>query len=135
MSIKMYFGQTEIKIEAHIRDRKFTFTSAFDTVDHELDALQLEANGGVAIKPDENDYSEKLPPTYDQATSDIKPSSSSPAAPPKEMLNVPSKTEDSASIAESETTKQASVSEPMKQPSVVVTKSRKIFGFRFGKKG
>ncbi|KAI8997651.1 hypothetical protein BDB01DRAFT_771832 [Pilobolus umbonatus] len=33
MTIKMYFGLTEIKIECIIRDRSFTFTSAFDAAD------------------------------------------------------------------------------------------------------
>lgn len=36
MTIKMFFGQTEIKIEAHIRDRVFTFTSAFETLERGL---------------------------------------------------------------------------------------------------
>ncbi|KAG1457206.1 hypothetical protein G6F46_006657 [Rhizopus delemar] len=33
MTIKMYFGLTEIKIECIIRDKSFTFTSSFDAAD------------------------------------------------------------------------------------------------------
>ncbi|KAL0076939.1 hypothetical protein J3Q64DRAFT_1811287 [Phycomyces blakesleeanus] len=52
MTIKMFFGQTEIKIEAHIRDRIFTFTSAFETVEVGMHMLN---NGvqGMHLKPDE----------------------------------------------------------------------------------
>ncbi|CDH49417.1 actin-like atpase domain-containing protein [Lichtheimia corymbifera JMRC:FSU:9682] len=39
MSIKMFFGQTEIKIEVHIRDRVFTFTSAFETLERGLSGI------------------------------------------------------------------------------------------------
>lgn len=39
MTIKMFFGQTEIKIEVHIRDRVFTFTSAFETLEYGMHAL------------------------------------------------------------------------------------------------
>jgi hypothetical protein len=55
MTIKMYFGQTEIKIEAHIRDRKFTFTSTFETMEMELSQLNNQVNT-LSIKPDETDY-------------------------------------------------------------------------------
>lgn len=44
MTIKMFFGQTEIKIEAHIRDRVFTFTSAFETLERGL----LDANAQMS---------------------------------------------------------------------------------------
>jgi hypothetical protein len=54
MTIKMYFGQTEIKIEAHIRDRKFTFTSAFETMERELHQLNNQVSS-LSIKPDDND--------------------------------------------------------------------------------
>ncbi|KAI8975499.1 hypothetical protein BDF20DRAFT_610723 [Mycotypha africana] len=51
MTIKMYFGQTEIKIEAHIRDRKFTFTSAFETVEREMmHSINSQVNM-LSIKP------------------------------------------------------------------------------------
>lgn len=56
MTIKMYFGQTEIKIEAHIRDRVFTFTSAFETLERGL----LDMNGqfsNMKLKPDDIDSS------------------------------------------------------------------------------
>ncbi|KAI9313176.1 hypothetical protein BX666DRAFT_1980371 [Dichotomocladium elegans] len=41
MTIKMFFGQTEIKIEAHMRDRVFTFTSSFDTLEGGMGKLHL----------------------------------------------------------------------------------------------
>ncbi|CAO3623965.1 unnamed protein product [Cunninghamella echinulata] len=54
MTIKMFFGQTEIKIEAHIRDRVFTFTSAFETLERglldingQVSAMQINNNSGV----------------------------------------------------------------------------------------
>lgn len=49
MTIKMYFGLTEIKIECIIRDKSFTFTSAFDASD---------ASGSSQPQP---------PAVYDQA--------------------------------------------------------------------
>jgi|JXWR01.1.fsa_nt_gb hypothetical protein len=53
MTIKMYFGQTEIKIEAHIRDRTFTFTSAFETMEKEMmHSLNTQTNL-LSIKPDD----------------------------------------------------------------------------------
>lgn len=130
LSIKMFFGQTEIKIEVHIRDRKFTFTSAFEAVDSQMDAMLLQANGGVQLKPDENDgatYSGNLneyddvsssqpPPSYEQVTSKTL------SAPPNELT------------ATTSTKQEDSVAKEPKQPSVTVNKQKKIFGFRFGKK-
>lgn len=45
MSIKMFFGQTEIKIEVHIRDRVFTFTSAFETLERGIPGLNGAMQG------------------------------------------------------------------------------------------
>ncbi|CDH58515.1 actin-like atpase domain-containing protein [Lichtheimia corymbifera JMRC:FSU:9682] len=44
MTIKMFFGMTEIKIEVHIRDRVFTFTSAFETLERGLGGVMNGMN-------------------------------------------------------------------------------------------
>ncbi|RCH95049.1 hypothetical protein CU098_003290, partial [Rhizopus stolonifer] len=62
MTIKMYFGQTEIKIEAQIRDRKFTFTSAFETMEREMMQSLNSQTNMLSIKPDEEHNS--LAPGY-----------------------------------------------------------------------
>ncbi|ORE03392.1 hypothetical protein BCV72DRAFT_32461 [Rhizopus microsporus var. microsporus] len=43
MTIKMYFGLTEIKIECIIRDKSFTFTSSFDAADTLADNYPQQA--------------------------------------------------------------------------------------------
>ncbi|CEI94845.1 hypothetical protein RMCBS344292_09050 [Rhizopus microsporus] len=43
MTIKMYFGLTEIKIECIIRDKSFTFTSSFDAADTLTDNYPQQA--------------------------------------------------------------------------------------------
>ncbi|KAI9496758.1 hypothetical protein BDB00DRAFT_881869 [Zychaea mexicana] len=54
MTIKMFFGQTEIKIEVHIRDRVFTFTSAFETLERGLNGAMAGLNLDVPHTPPGN---------------------------------------------------------------------------------
>lgn len=54
MTIKMFFGQTEIKIEVHIRDRVFTFTSAFETLERGLNGAMAGLNLDVPHTPPHN---------------------------------------------------------------------------------
>ncbi|KAI8366657.1 uncharacterized protein BYT42DRAFT_600580 [Radiomyces spectabilis] len=54
MTIKMFFGQTEIKIEAHIRDRVFTFTSAFETLEQGIHTMNSQMSA-LNMKPDDMD--------------------------------------------------------------------------------
>ncbi|CAO3594369.1 unnamed protein product [Absidia cylindrospora] len=53
MTIKMFFGHTEIKIEAHIRDRVFTFTSAFETLERGLHDINGQLSH-MQLKPDDS---------------------------------------------------------------------------------
>lgn len=138
MTIKMYFGQTEIKIEAHIRDRKFTFTSAFETMEKEtMQSLNTQANL-LSIKPDENDsspggmYGYSANASGSNLSSSHYGSSRPPSVPsrdngyPSPMSNGRSPREDDGMFNDGASYHSSTVNGS--------GGSRKLFGIKFGKK-
>ena len=138
MTIKMYFGQTEIKIEAHIRDRKFTFTSAFETMEREMmQALNSQTNI-LSIKPDENEptansgmYGYTGNASGSNVSSGIYGSSRPPSLPsrdngyPSPMSNARSVRDDDGTFYDGDSRNSSTLNNGS---------SRKIFGIKFGKK-
>lgn len=127
MTIKMYFGQTEIKIEAQIRDRKFTFTSAFETMEREMmHSLSAQTNL-LTIKPDDSSAS------FYQGTSQSNTSGSnlSTTRPPSSRdLGYPSpnskKENDDNTFYDGDSRHSSTFNDR--------SSARKIFGIKFGKK-
>lgn len=145
MTIKMYFGQTEIKIEAHIRDRKFTFTSAFETMEREMmHALNSQTNI-LSIKPDENEAAQTSNSsgygnsgiygyTGNASGSNVSSSpysSSRPPSLPSRDNGYPSPMSNARSVREDDSTFYDGDS---RHSSTMNGNSRKIFGIKFGKK-
>jgi hypothetical protein len=143
MTIKMYFGQTEIKIEAHIRDRKFTFTSAFETMEREMmQALSSQTNI-LSIKPDEvessgfgnnnsNGGSSMYGYTGNASGSNVSSSPySRPPSLPSRDNGYPSPMSNARSVREDDSTFYDGDS---RHSSTMNGNSRKIFGIKFGKK-
>lgn len=133
MTIKMYFGQTEIKIEAHIRDRKFTFTSAFETMDKEMHSLNSQTNM-LSIKPDENErgslYGYNTGNASGSNVSSAYMSSSRPPSLPSRDNGYPSPISNNRSVRDEDGTFYDGDS----RHSSTMNSSKKIFGFKFSKK-
>lgn len=128
MTIKMYFGQTEIKIEAHIRDRKFTFTSAFETMERELmQALNSQTNV-LSLKPDESS-NDLYAYTGNTSGSNV----SRPPSLPSRDNGYPSPMSNSRSVREEDNTFYDGDSRHSSTLNGSGS-SRKIFGIKFGKK-
>lgn len=132
MTIKMYFGQTEIKIEAIIRDRKFTFTSAFETVEREMmQALNTQTNI-LSIKPDENDESGGYG-VYGYSGNASGTNVSRPPSLPSRDNGYPSPMSNARSVKEEDNTFYDGDSRHSSTLNGSGS-SRKIFGIKFGKK-
>jgi hypothetical protein len=144
MTIKMYFGQTEIKIEAHIRDRKFTFTSAFETMEREMMHSLNSQTNILSIKPDENTNSESTAAhanngsmygfTGNASGSNVSNhyGSSRPPSLPSRDNGYPSPMSNARSIREDDGTFYDGDSRH--SSTMNGSSSRKIFGIKFGKK-
>lgn len=143
MTIKMYFGQTEIKIEAHIRDRKFTFTSAFETMEREMmQALSSQTNV-LSIKPDENNndgygnhngmYGYTGNASGSNVSSSPYGSSRPPSLPSSRENGYPSPMSNARSVREEDGTFYDGDSRHSSTMNGNGN-SRKIFGIKFGKK-
>lgn len=135
MTIKMYFGQTEIKIEAHIRDRKFTFTSAFETMEREMmQALNSQTNI-LSIKPDENDDSPNsgYGSVYGYTGNASGTNVSRPPSLPSRDNGYPSPMSNARSVKEEDNTFYDGDSRHSSTLNGSGS-SRKIFGIKFGKK-
>lgn len=113
MTIKMYFGQTEIKIEAQIRDRKFTFTSAFETVEREV----LPSLNTLSIKSDETSFYQGT----DTSGSNL--SSRPPSF--RDLGHYPSPKKEEETFNDNDSRHSSTFNN---------SSSRKIFGIKFGKK-
>lgn len=130
MTIKMYFGQTEIKIEAIIRDRKFTFTSAFETMEKEMmQALNTQTNI-LSIKPDENDDAYGV---YGYSGNASGSNVSRPPSLPSRDNGYPSPMSNARSVKEEDNTFYDGDSRHSSTMNGSGS-SRKIFGIKFGKK-
>jgi hypothetical protein len=130
MTIKMYFGQTEIKIEAHIRDRKFTFTSAFETMEREMMHSLNSQTNMLSIKPDENDTAGSIY-GYSTNVSGSNVSSRPPSLPsrdgyPSPMSNGRSARDDDGTFNDGDSRHSSTMNGG--------GSSRKLFGIKFGKK-
>lgn len=138
MTIKMYFGQTEIKIEAHIRDRKFTFTSAFETMEKEMMHSLNSQTNMLSIKPDENDTSpgSMYGSSANASGSNVSSShfgSSRPPSLPSRDYGYPSPMSNGRSAREEDGT----FNDGDSRHSSTMNgggSSRKLFGIKFGKK-
>ncbi|KAI7872961.1 hypothetical protein BDF14DRAFT_1716777 [Spinellus fusiger] len=131
MTIKMFFGQTEIKIEAHIRDRIFTFTSAFETVESTHLASTMQS---MHLKPNElevpgigyygNTSSSNLSSGSVSRPPSIPPSNDSASGYPSPARSYPRSVREDEDSCDGDSKHSASVN---------VTK--KLFGtFKFGKR-
>lgn len=135
MTIKMYFGQTEIKIEAHIRDRKFTFTSAFETMEREMMQALTSQTNILSIKPDENNegmYGYTGSTSGSNVSNTYGNSSRPPSLPsrdngyPSPMSNGRSARDDDNTFYDGDSRHSSTLNGS--------GSSRKIFGIKFGKK-
>ncbi|KAI8996929.1 hypothetical protein BDB01DRAFT_751584 [Pilobolus umbonatus] len=135
MIIKMYFGQTEIKIEAQIRDRIFTFTSAFETVERGLMQSINNQVSQLCIKPDANEVGSLDGSSfgYSNAPGSTMSGYSRPRSIPSRDNGYPSPVSNTRSTQEEEGTFNDTDS---RHSSTIngITGSRKIFGIRFSKK-
>ncbi|KAI9475768.1 MAG: hypothetical protein EXX96DRAFT_620246 [Benjaminiella poitrasii] len=131
MTIKMYFGQTEIKIEAHIRDRKFTFTSAFETVEREMMHSLNSQTSMLAIKPDDSDYMYRNYNNGAAGSNASSPYVSRPPSLPSRDNGYPSPMSNARSVRDDDGTFYDGDS---RHSSVLNSNPRKIFGIKFGKK-
>ncbi|KAI8352922.1 hypothetical protein BD560DRAFT_408727 [Blakeslea trispora] len=142
MTIKMYFGQTEIKIEAQIRDRKFTFTSAFETMEREMMQSLNSQTNMLSIKPDESESNGSLAPGYANGmygyTGNASGTNMSAGYPsPSRTPSVPSRDNgypSPMSNTRSENDATFNDGDSRHSSSNMGGSSRKLFGIKFGKK-